>query len=238
MNINSSQSVQTSHNPLNTSIARRIQSLSPAASPSLDKAADKKAEKQQQQQDEEVLRRLRARDREVRAHENAHIAAAGELVRGGPSYTLQQGPDGRSYAIGGEVQLDVSEVPDDPEATVNKSERVRRAALAPAQPSPQDFRVAGSANQMAARARIDIAVQRSEQAQQALEAKTEQAENPAEARRDPENNPSDNPRAVDPSADTAAQAELQSNDPPVAAISNFMATAQSEIEAVQISRFA
>lgn len=107
-----------------------------------------------------IIQELRARDREVRAHEAAHIAAGREFIRGGPNFTLQQGPDGRSYAIGGEVSLDTSPVVNDPEATLRKSEIVRRAALAPAEPSPQDVQVASNASAMAARARIDLAIQR------------------------------------------------------------------------------
>ncbi|MCW9005766.1 MAG: putative metalloprotease CJM1_0395 family protein, partial [Gammaproteobacteria bacterium] len=113
-----------------------------------------------------ILQLLRARDREVRAHEAAHIAAGREYIRGGPNYTLQQGPDGRSYAIGGEVHLDASPIPNDPEATLTKAEIVRRAALAPAEPSPQDVQVASNASSMAARARIDLAIQRRNEAEQ------------------------------------------------------------------------
>jgi len=48
------------------------------------------------------LAKLKARDREVRAHEAAHTAAAGSLAKGGPSFTFQRGSDGRLYAVGGE----------------------------------------------------------------------------------------------------------------------------------------
>ncbi len=48
------------------------------------------------------------RDREVRAHEMAHLAAAGGLASSGATFTYQHGPDGVSYAIGGEVKIDTS----------------------------------------------------------------------------------------------------------------------------------
>lgn len=72
----------------------------------------------------------------MRAHEHAHLAAAGSYARGGIQYEYERGPDSRSYAIGGEVDIDTSSVPNDPEATIQKAQAVRRAALAPADPSP------------------------------------------------------------------------------------------------------
>jgi len=134
------------------------------------------AQRAQQQAEQKMIQALQARDREVRAHEGAHVAVGGNLVISGPSYTYQRGPDGRGYAIGGKVQLDVSEVADDPEASLQKSEQIRRAALAPMDPSPLDMKVAASAAQMAARARLDIAVQRREEAQLEAEQRALQAE--------------------------------------------------------------
>jgi hypothetical protein len=99
-------------------------------------------------------------DHDVRAHERAHVAAAGLYAVGGPEYRYELGPDGRRYAVSGEVPIDVSEVPGDPEATEQKMDRVRRAALAPANPSPQDRQVAAQAERIAARARQEIADER------------------------------------------------------------------------------
>jgi hypothetical protein len=107
-----------------------------------------------------VIAELSARDREVRAHEQAHVAAGGELITSGPSYTYQTGPDRRRYAVGGEVGIDTSPVQGDPEATLDKAARIVAAALAPAEPSSQDYRVAAQANQMAAQARVELAQQR------------------------------------------------------------------------------
>lgn len=142
------------------------------------RAKEKQAEKEKQQQDQEVLRQLRSRDREVRAHEAAHVAAAGRYVASGPSYTYQRGPDGNSYAIGGEVRLDTLREAE-PDKQLDKSETVRRAALAPAQPSPQDFSVAANATRSAAQARLEIAIQRRDEAEaqrEELEAANESAE--------------------------------------------------------------
>ncbi|HCA26322.1 MAG TPA: hypothetical protein DEP05_01520 [Betaproteobacteria bacterium] len=101
------------------------------------------------------IQALQKSDREVRAHENAHIAA-GDGVQGGPSFQYTTGPDGRLYAIGGEVGIDASPVPGDPEATLRKTETVRRAALAPAQPAAQDRAVAVQAAMSAAAARMEL----------------------------------------------------------------------------------
>lgn len=95
-------------------------------------------------EEQRMLTDLKVRDREVRAHESAHRAAGGDLVRSG-SYDYQQGPDGKRYAIGGDVQIDTTSVPDDPRATADKMAQVIRAALAPAKPSPTDLAVAAQA---------------------------------------------------------------------------------------------
>lgn len=92
------------------------------------------------EEEEDQVEELKQRDREVRAHEQAHARVGGPYA-GAPSYTFQQGPDGGRYAIGGEVQIDTSPE-SEPEATARKMQIVIRAALAPAEPSSQDLRVA------------------------------------------------------------------------------------------------
>ena len=109
-----------------------------------------------------VVQQLRERDREVRAHEQAHMAAGAGLVRGGPSYTYQTGPDGHRYAVGGEVSIDTGVVAGDPQATIDKAEQVMRGALAPANPSAQDLSVAASAAQTISQARIELSVQKTQ----------------------------------------------------------------------------
>lgn len=103
---------------------------------------------------------LKKRDAEVRRHEQAHKAAAGQYARGGPTFEYETGPDGKQYAVGGEVSIDTSAVPNDPEATVRKMQTVRRAASAPAEPSAKDRQVASKAAQTEAKARAELARQR------------------------------------------------------------------------------
>jgi hypothetical protein len=116
------------------SIADRVE-LSPQAT-----AARELTDEEQAQ-----IRELKQRDQEVRQHEAAHLAAAGSYARGGASYEYETGPDGKRYAVGGEVQIDTSPVPGDPDATIRKMQTVRQAALAPHNPSAQDRRVAAQA---------------------------------------------------------------------------------------------
>ncbi len=122
---------------------------------SIDRAGDKIEEKNkltgsnnsdQSESDKKRVEELKRIDAKVRAHESAHLAAGGQLVRGGANFKYTTGPDGKQYAISGEVQIDTSEVPDDPEATARKMQQVRRAALAPADPSAQDLAVAQAAS--------------------------------------------------------------------------------------------
>lgn len=123
-----------------------------ASRPVTDKSSLQAGSTEEQQQVQE----LSARDREVRLHEMAHKAAGGGIT-GAISYTYERGPDGRMYAVGGEVSIDTSAVPGDPEATLEKAEAIIRAAMAPAEPSAQDYRVASRARAMAAEARAEIA---------------------------------------------------------------------------------
>ncbi|OOV88461.1 putative metalloprotease CJM1_0395 family protein [Oceanospirillum linum] len=103
----------------------------------------------------QVISELSKRDQEVRAHEEAHASVGGRYASA-PSYDMTEGPDGREYAVGGQVTIDTSPVPDDPEATLDKSQVVERAALAPAQPSEQDLKVAAEARAMGNEARVEI----------------------------------------------------------------------------------
>jgi len=117
---------------------------------------------QQRLQQLEVLE-LSQRDREVRSHELAHAAVGGQYA-GSPSYSFTRGPDGRRYAVAGEVSIDISPIPNDPEATLRKMEVVLRAALAPVEPSAQDLRVAAQARLQATQARMELAERRREEA--------------------------------------------------------------------------
>jgi hypothetical protein len=112
-------------------------------------------EQQQEQQDTQEIEQLKARDQEVRTHEQAHAATGGQYA-GSPQYEYTTGPDNKRYVTDGEVSIDISEA-QSPEQTLRKMQQVRAAALAPAQPSSQDLKVAAEAAQKAFEARSDIA---------------------------------------------------------------------------------
>ncbi len=88
-------------------------------------------------------------DAHVRSHENDHLAALGAAASGGAVYDKTSG----GYAVGGSVKVDLSPVPGDPEATIRKAQRIEAAALAPANPSAADMRVAARAYAMEMAAR-------------------------------------------------------------------------------------
>lgn len=102
-----------------------------------------------------LVSELKARDRVVRAHEMAHMAAGAGIVTQGASFSYQTGPDGQRYAVGGEVGISTSPGRTQ-EETLAKASQIRAAALAPADPSAQDLRVAAEATQMAAAARQEL----------------------------------------------------------------------------------
>ncbi len=102
-----------------------------------------------------LVEQLQQRDAQVRRHEQAHASVGGQYA-GSPNYEYTVGPDGRRYATGGEVQIDAGKISGDPEATIRKLQVVRQSALAPADPSPQDQRVAATASQGVNEARADL----------------------------------------------------------------------------------
>lgn len=97
---------------------------------------------------------LQAIDTHVRAHESAHLSAGGGVVTGGASFSYERGPDGKMYAVAGEVPIDTGKG-STPEETISKAQRIRTAALAPSDPSPQDYKVAAMATMMEQTARIE-----------------------------------------------------------------------------------
>jgi len=114
---------------------------------------------------------LKQVDREVRQHEMAHMAAGGGMITSGASYTYQKGPDGVNYAVAGEVGIDTS-AGRTPEETIARAQRIRSAALAPADPSGQDRAVAAKATQMEQAARVELA----QQSQQAIRGESEEGD--------------------------------------------------------------
>lgn len=136
-------------------------------------AATRYASKMLSEEDHKKVQELKQRDREVRAHEAAHLAAAGRYATGGASFEYERGPDGKSYAVGGEVGIDTSPVPNDPQATIQKARIIKGAALAPADPSPTDRKVAAGAARMEAEARQEIFKQSTAEKEQSGNASNE-----------------------------------------------------------------
>ena len=127
------------------------------------------ARQDQELKERRAINELGTRDREVRAHEQAHASVGGQYA-GSPTYSFTRGPDGVSYAVGGEVSIDTSPVPNDPEATLRKAQVIRAAASAPAEPSPQDRRVAAQAASLENEARAQLAAEGASEVQKAAQA--------------------------------------------------------------------
>ena len=121
----------------------------------------------------EAITELERRDREVRAHEQAHAAAAGGARLGSDVYLpgrpgrppvcrRRRGPD-RHHSVTG-----------DPAATLRKAQQIERAAFAPGDPSPEDLHAAVMAAAMAARARRELARQQEDDRRGEAEAPAQQ----------------------------------------------------------------
>jgi len=107
-------------------------------------------------EEEKEVSQLKEQDREVHQHEQAHVSSAGGYAQGGASYEYQIGPDGKKYAISGQVNIDTSPIANNPEATIQKAQTIRKAASAPADPSGQDRSVASEASNMEREARQEV----------------------------------------------------------------------------------
>ncbi|OHX14100.1 hypothetical protein BI347_11720 [Chromobacterium sphagni] len=129
---------------------------------------------------------LKARDTDVRRHEAAHQAAGGALA-GAASFTYEQGPDGKQYAIGGEVSIRVSQG-NTPQETIQNAQTVRTAALAPVDPSGQDRAVAAEASQMEQQARMQLLQQQSGNPNLSPLQKAQQASSPSDSQTKPGQN--------------------------------------------------
>lgn len=145
--------------PAASNAARAADSRAAAADAA--SVAPAKADELTAQEQQQVLQ-LRQIDRQVRAHEQAHLSVGGDLVRGGASFSYQVGPDRQRYAVAGEVSIDVSAA-STPQETLPKAEHIRATALAPADPSAQDQSVAAQAERLASEARVKIAAMRVQQ---------------------------------------------------------------------------
>jgi len=108
-------------------------------------------DKELTKEEETRIKELKVRDNEVKTHEQAHVNAGAT----NPQYEYETGPDGVRYAVGGNAEIDTGEA-GSPEANLQKAQQIIKAALAPANPSAQDRKVAAEAKSMADDARKEI----------------------------------------------------------------------------------
>lgn len=104
------------------------------------------------------IRRLLAFQNKVIQHERAHAMVGGGLA-GNPSYIYTTGPDGKKYISGGEVSI---RIPGGTtmEDTLAMVQKVKAAAMAPADPSPQDIKTASKASSLELSIRREIAIKK------------------------------------------------------------------------------
>jgi hypothetical protein len=169
--------------------------------------------KELSEEEQKEVQELKARDTEVFTHENAHIAAAGQYAKGGAQYEYSTGPDGSRYRTGGKVQIDTGEE-NSPEKTIEKAQTIKRAAFAPAEPSPEDRAVAAEADRMAAKARSEQmkekAGENTENRSKAPETETTANKNQAESQANTENSRTEETPESSAAAPKISQLKMQS----------------------------
>jgi len=185
------------------------------------------------------VQELRQRDAEVRQHEQAHKAAAGPYARGGPSFSYEQGPDGRRYAVEGNVSINLSEVPGNPQATIRKMQQVRQAALAPANPSSKDRQVAAKASAIEQQARAELAEKRAEEAKNGNPS-SDSASQPDQIETDPDDASAGASPLAPPEAPAAPAESLTGWEIPAAQASSISdvvtKTSRASAPAAQVAR--
>lgn len=133
------------------------------------------------------LRELQSIDRNVKAHEAAHQAAGGGLA-GAASFSYTRGPDNQMYAVAGEVPIRMQEGRT-PEETIANARQVAAAAMAPADPSPQDYKVAANAAKMEFDARAEATKLKAQEAKEKKEEEEEKQESSDKNNQDSKDNP-------------------------------------------------
>lgn len=118
-------------------------------------AATDESKKSQDPQVQAAIASLKSIEAKVKAHEAAHKSAGGTMT-GPVSYSYTRGPDGKNYITGGEVPINIS-TGRTPQETISRMQQVIQAALAPADPSPQDRAVAAQAAAQQQQARLQQA---------------------------------------------------------------------------------
>lgn len=96
-------------------------------------------QKEQQKAQKDAL--IKKNYSEIYAHELAHKSAGGALAG---SIVVERNADGIPFA--GHVDIKMPSLnPNDPQKTINDANTVIRSAMAPSDPSDQDYRVAAQA---------------------------------------------------------------------------------------------
>ncbi len=97
------------------------------------------------QQKQELIQR---NYNEIYAHEQAHKSAGGALAG---SIVIEKNSDG--IPVGGHVAIKMPVLnPNNPQKTIDEANIVIRSAMAPGDPSPQDYKVAAKAREIKAQA--------------------------------------------------------------------------------------
>lgn len=107
------------------------------------------------QKEQQEISQLKITDAKVRAHEHAHKSTAAGLTTSGPNYEYETGPDGQKYAVAGDVNVGYQHS-SDPRVNLRNAQKLKAAALAPAEPSSQDRSVARKADMEIAKAQQEI----------------------------------------------------------------------------------
>ncbi len=117
-------------------------------------------------EEQSEVEQLKARDTEVRTHEQAHQSAGGSYA-GSPQYEYKTGPDGNKYITDGHVNIDIGKE-STPEKTIEKMRTVISVAHAPAEPSGQDLKVAAEAQQKMSEAQQELSEENTKENNQKL----------------------------------------------------------------------
>jgi hypothetical protein len=169
----------------------------------------------------------------VRQHEQMHIAAGGSVITSGPNYSYAYGPDGKQYAVSGEVGIDTSPG-SKPQENIDKGRMIQRAALAPPDPSPQDLQVAAVGGQLEAQGHSDLVAELAAEREATTTAPRTQTVSPEVAGN---RSSADVPTDANESTEVAA-AGVQSKDFSQSLLSRVYAAGQGTSSAPSVNLFA
>ncbi|MFW6252197.1 MAG: putative metalloprotease CJM1_0395 family protein [Halanaerobium sp.] len=153
LGLNTSEDKNKQNNSFNNAVDNNSSSAE-GQNKNYENKSESSTENEFSEAEQREIEKLKRRDREVRAHEMAHQSAGGQYA-GSASYSYTTGPDNKRYAVGGSVDIDTSPEKE-PEDTVKKADQIKRAAMAPAQPSGKDLQVAAKAARMKMEAQAEL----------------------------------------------------------------------------------